>query len=633
MLQKCLENLHIRWLLRWTRIVVLGLAIQTLPGSVLTVVAAGTPHQYDGKIQFDISKVPFSRYGSYVAFSHLKESSDSPEGLYLRILHGAIARRELFRVELLHGRNPIAFREIATPTVLRLEAAEGYAEICIAEPKVVLIRGDGVGFRLAMPQPEKAYSFAAVYNHAFPFSQTQWEVNSFTQQIRFMLTALDGNLVVDAPWRGTRSEHVVADFLPDPQTRKFQAALEEFTSGWKPRQYNGFDSSLQTLESEYRQWLTEMPAVPEEFSQAAELSAYVDWESVVAPEGHLTRPAMLMSKNWMTNIWSWDNCFNAMALFNSDPKLAMDQLRILFDNQNSQGAFPDYMNDQVVSWSYSKPPIHGWALQWMLAHSRSADRETLAEIYEPLVRWTNWYFNYRDYDHDGIPEYDHGNDSGWDNSTIFMIRPPIEAPDLSAYLVIQMDVLSEIARILERPDEAQSWKKRADDLLTKMLARCWKGDGFVAPQAGDHTAYPSQSLILYLPIVLGRRLPKPVLDQLVAGLKIKGRFLTENGLATESLQSPFYEPDGYWLGPIWAPSTMVIAESLDEVGEKEFANDLRLRFCKLVAKSGISENFDAITGVGLRDPAYTWTSSVFLIFAHELLEKQQTGSQGAESRR
>jgi glycogen debranching enzyme len=97
--------------------------------------------------------------------------------------------------------------------------------------------------------------------------------------------------------------------------------------------------------------------------------------------------------------------------------------------------------------------------------------------------------------------------------------------------------------------------------------------------------------------------------------------LTENGLATENLKSPLYEPDGYWLGPIWAPSTMVIAESLEEVGEKEFARELRLRFCKLVAKNGISENFDAITGAGLRDPAYTWTSSVFLIFAHELLQE------------
>jgi hypothetical protein len=39
----------------------------------------------------------------------------------------------------------------------------------------------------------------------------------------------------------------------------------------------------------------------------------------------------------------------------------------------------------------------------------------------------------------------------------------------------------------------------------------------------------------------------------------------------------------------------------------------------MAQQSGMHENFDAITGDGLRDPAYTWTSSVFLIFAHQLL--------------
>lgn len=614
--------LHAQLLLKFGRIFIAILAAQCQCGFVITAAASEIPHGYNGKVEFDTSKVPFSRYGSYIAFSHLKASSGLQEGLYLRVLHGANPQKELFRIELLRGRDPVAFKEIATPIVLRLQGPDGYAEICIPEPKVVRVRATEAGIRLIMPQPDKENP---IYAEAFPFSQTQWEVNSFTQRIRFMMTSLDGNIVVDAPWQGTRSERVAVDFLPDPKTGKLQGAMEEFSSGWQPRRYKSFDSSLEALQNEYRQWLSEMPTAPEEFSKTAELAAYVDWESVVAPEGHLTRPAMLMSKNWMTNLWSWDNCFNAMALINGNPKLALDQLRILFDNQNAQGAFPDNINDEVVSWSCTKPPIHGWALRWMLDHSHSVDRATLAEVYVPLTRWTDWYFKYRDIDHDGMPEYNHGFDSGWDNASIFMARPPIEAPDLSAYLIVQMDLLAEIARTLEKPDDAKNWERKADDLLSKMLARCWTGDGFVAPQTGGHATLPSQSLILYLPIVLGNRLPKPVLTQLIAGLKDNGRFLTENGLATESLRSPLYNPHGYWLGPIWAPSTMVIVESLDAVGEKAFARDLRLKYCQLVAKNGMSENFDAMTGVGQDDPAYTWTSSVFLIFAHELFDGSSSG--------
>jgi len=46
-----------------------------------------------------------------------------------------------------------------------------------------------------------------------------------------------------------------------------------------------FDASLQTLQREYADWLSKMPTVAPEFQDAANLAAYIDWESVVAPEG------------------------------------------------------------------------------------------------------------------------------------------------------------------------------------------------------------------------------------------------------------------------------------------------------------------------------------------------------------
>jgi len=98
----------------------------------------------------------------------------------------------------------------------------------------------------------------------------------------------------------------------------------------------------------------------------------------------------------------------------------------------------------------------------------------------------------------------------------------------------------------------------------------------------------------------------------------QGRFRTAHGFATEAIHSPVYTPDGYWRGPIWAPSSVLIADGLDSMGQKQLAHDLRVDFCNMAQKSGMSENYDAQTGAALRDPAYTWTSSVYLLFAHEL---------------
>ena len=97
------------------------------------------------------------------------------------------------------------------------------------------------------------------------------------------------------------------------------------------------------------------------------------------------------------------------------------------------------------------------------------------------------------------------------------------------------------------------------------------------------------------------------------------KFNTKYGLATESIKSSAYEADGYWRGPIWAPSTMIILDGMRECGENEFVQEITHKFCRMVQESGCAENFDALTGCGLRDRAYTWTASVMLVMAHEYL--------------
>ena len=62
-------------------------------------------------------------------------------------------------------------------------------------------------------------------------------------------------------------------------------------------------------------------------------------------------------------------------------------------------------------------------------------------------------------------------------------------------------------------------------------------------------------------------------------------------------------------------------------GEKEFVKSLTEKFCEMVLKSGCAENFDALTGDGLRDRAYTWTASVMLVMAHEFLAEETEGNE------
>ena len=68
------------------------------------------------------------------------------------------------------------------------------------------------------------------------------------------------------------------------------------------------------------------------------LAAYVLWSATVRPLGFVTRETVLMSKHWMDKVWSWDHCFNALALAPSHPELAIDQFLVVFDHQVATGA-------------------------------------------------------------------------------------------------------------------------------------------------------------------------------------------------------------------------------------------------------------------------------------------------------
>ncbi|SHN68503.1 Trehalase [Paenibacillus sp. ov031] len=565
-------------------------------------------------MKFDLNFVPFSRRESFLAVSHLPEGKNRQQGLYLRTVRGGDDKfGEAFRIELLDQQNQtIPFTAEASPETVRLNSPEPaiFAEICISDSCTVRFRSKGCGIRLTF--------IPSTYDYAYEVNKNSWEVNSFTHECRFMLTGIVGDMKLEVPWDKIKSSRVIAEFNPDTDTNTAEFAVEEFRTVWEPRpQWDSFDDDVKAVRTEFSQWLDSSLAIPDRWQDARELAAYITWSCLVPAEGCLTRPAMYMSKNWMTNIWSWDHCFNAMALVRHDPKLAWDQFMIFFDRQDESGLIPDFVNDKYELWNCNKPPIHGWTLAWMMQRTDYIREAQLREVYGPLSKWTKWWFRYRDDDGDGIPQYNHGNDSGWDNSTAFNNGIPVESPDLAAFLIIQTELLAEIAGLLGLTKESSEWRKLADDTLEKMISHFWKEDRFISLRSGTHEPSAGDSLLLFVPILLGKRLPEPIRDLLLKGLREENRFLTENGWATESISSPYYIPDGYWRGPIWAPSTMLLVEGVAAAGDLELAREVSRRFCNMLSRSGMAENFDALTGEGLRDRAFTWTSSVFLVLGHE----------------
>lgn len=116
-----------------------------------------------------------------------------------------------------------------------------------------------------------------------------------------------------------------------------------------------FDKIVEAARNSFADFVDAVAPWRSSATPATELAAYVVWSATVRPAGLVTRPAVLMSKHWMDKVWSWDHCFNALALAPGLPELARDQFHLPFDHQDETGALPDSVTHSEVLHNFVKP--------------------------------------------------------------------------------------------------------------------------------------------------------------------------------------------------------------------------------------------------------------------------------------
>jgi hypothetical protein len=521
-----------------------------------------------------------------------------------------------YEVALLRAGAELPYTVAADEACLRLTRESGSAAIAFAADDTLAIESDALDVRL-LP----CHGQATVRRLRGDMVQA----NDFDAMVHHQVRAAPGTALKMTPGLTVSGEKGRWNNIPMTFTfsgrgvRRGAIRFPRFDAAW-PGPVTSVADAIRIRQREWKRWRKAMPQVADAYRGSAEVAWHQLLNCQVAPEGGITRRAILMSKMWMNQVWSWDNCFVALAVARADPELAFDQLRLFFDTQSPSGTFADSVNSLAGYYGFVKPPIWGWTMMRLRdLLGVKAIRAFCREAYEPMSRQAMWWYDRRDSDADGMCEYHHGNDSGWDNSTAFDQGMPTEGADLAAHLVLQTECLSWMAGLLGRRVDAARWRKRSQRQLADLLRQGVKGGRFVSPMSGKRSADPTLSLLNCIPAVLGARLPKPILGHLVTDLSPGGPFLTEYGLATESPSSAKFDGDGYWRGPIWAPSTYLIFDGLLAAGHTDLARTIAQRFCDMCARdNGMWENYNPLTGKGLRASAYTWTSAVFILLAEWL---------------
>jgi len=560
---------------------------------------------------FAIEDVPFSYHESWISIAVPRRNNEE-KLLWFRNHHSA--PNNVFKLIALADGEPVKPGISTEPWALTLSHGHGVVEICFESPTTVRMRGRGLSIQLgeqSLIYSEEAGTFVINARGAFR---------------RYGVQVLKGSFDIKRKVP-TQPMFPCAGVISAGSGEYWEIAVDEFWSTWVRPERKSFDECLAAAKKSFSDFVGAMPEVDEKHRKTHALACYINWSCTVGPCGHIKRPSLLMSKQWMSNVWSWDHCFNGMALAKGHPGLAIDQMLTMVDHQDEFGCYPDSVNDTWMHFNFAKPPVHGWAFRDIMERMpQPPSADTVRTMYDSLSAQVNWWMSYRckvpgircqdkESSYRSLPYYLHGNDSGWDNSTMFDFGVPLVAPDLSALLVVQMDVLSGIASDLEKEDEAREWKVRADALFALLMKELWAGDHFVAKLANDGAVVESQSLIPWLGMIMGDRLPRDVQEHMKAGIE---SHLTEWGLATERTDSPKYNSNGYWRGPIWGPSTVIAVTGLERCGFHDLARDIAARFSRLCDKSGFAENYDAVSGASLCDPAYTWTASAYLLLLERL---------------
>lgn len=568
----------------------------------------------------DLDLATFSASGSWLIVKY-KNKAESHRLFVKTLRNRAITRKwmndwssDFYEFYLFDGEQEVTYETVRHPNRLELITEKGKAVLSFMDTETLFIHAEGVQIALKPLQNFFWESKPTADQHLLLpkggriFQHFKSGKNT---TLSFERKAMDDVHSHDIGWIKAKSNTNQTSFAfrEEINEKKWEQAL--------PSLDKVLSASQQTIDN----WMDKMPQVPEHLTATAQTGWYLLHSFQVSPSDHITRQTLYCSKNsWLTKIWSWDHCFHGLALSMGDLQLGWDQIMVMFDNQLPNGALPEPLSDLMGERGFTKPPVHGWIIKKFIEfHGIEACMPLLEEVYQPLSRFTDYWYNFHDLNNNGMCNYRHGNDGGWDNATAYDQGNPTEGADLAAYLVIQQELLAEIASLLNKPNEAKTWQARADKQLADLLEFGVKDNRFVSPLETTGEAAECASLINYMPLMLGDKLPEEIVNTMINDLKPGGPYMTDYGLATEALNSDKYEQDGYWRGPIWAPPTLQLFDACIQLNELELAREIAVRYTNMIKRDpGFWENYDAINGTGLQAPGVSWTPAAFMYLAHWL---------------
>jgi hypothetical protein len=314
------------------------------------------------------------------------------------------------------------------------------------------------------------------------------------------------------------------------------------------------------------------------------------------PEGNLKYNYYVFSRE---PHWGWGHggqvfheSISMLAYAYIDPESAMNSQRVFAERQHPNG----YINyrtgaylDEVIEENgelTSSAPWYSW-LNWEV-YKITKDTSFLREIYQSSKRFYNFYTSHRDKDHDGLCEW--GGDAILESVRDGLVAvwdqvgnpAEFESLDLNCMLVMEAKSLEKMAKTLHLTSEAEEWKKdyrKRSSLINKTF---WdpvqhfyynvdkRTHTFTFKNKND---LKRKEIIGFLPLWAGIANKKQA-AYLVKQLTDTASFWRRYGVPSLAANDTYYNPRGYWNGPVWIQWDYLVERGLLEYGYKKVAEEL-----------------------------------------------------------
>ena len=317
----------------------------------------------------------------------------------------------------------------------------------------------------------------------------------------------------------------------------------------------------------------------------------------------------------------------------------------------------------------SQPPVLASIIHWLVQQDGDHDRAAL--LFDKVMRWHRWYhidrvpnehsvvatvhpwetgrdncpdwefglsameidpdigvYERKDTDHvdptmrPSKEQYDKyvtmikfGRDHGWDQKAITNDGPFVMADPGIHFILLRADRdLLALAKRLNRPETFAEIENWIDVGVTY-------SDTFWNDEIGAFTAYDirsgnrsdgfSNASALCFYADAGTDYQRGRTLENMRRIQSKVKFM----MPSWDPDAPMFEPQRYWCGPVWPQMNHIIAKGLNEHGEHQLAETMRVDFAALVEQSGFYECFNPLTGEGCIGAHFSWTAALWLAWA------------------